>query len=109
MKYSDIDPRKSSFLVELDNVLYPEKDYYFQVYYLFAGMLEYIELIDAKAATDLMVNAYNQKGKDRVFDSLQEKFNIDEKYRANFQHLLNTAKVPLKLLLYKNMLELMQD
>ncbi|RYY34080.1 MAG: haloacid dehalogenase, partial [Sphingobacteriaceae bacterium] len=36
MKYSDIDPRKQAFVFELDNVLYPEKDYLFQVYYLFA-------------------------------------------------------------------------
>ena len=36
MKYSDIDSRKNAFLFELDNVLYPEKDYLFQVYYIFA-------------------------------------------------------------------------
>ena len=49
MKYSDIDQRKTAFILELDNVLYPEKDYLFQVYYLFAAMLEYIEQLDAKA------------------------------------------------------------
>jgi hypothetical protein len=26
--YSDIDPRKKAFIFELDDVLYPEKDYY---------------------------------------------------------------------------------
>ena len=35
MKYSDIDPRKAAFIFEMDNVLYPEKDYLYQVYYLF--------------------------------------------------------------------------
>ena len=90
MKYSDIDPRKSAFLFELDNVLYPEKDYYFQVYYLFAGMLEYIELVDAKAATDLMVNTYLEKGKEEVFDTVKVKYQLKEAYRGNFNHLLVT-------------------
>lgn len=109
MKYSDIDPRKTAFIFELDNVLYPEKDYLFQVYYLFAGMLEYIELIDAKTATDLMVNAYIEKGKDEVFNAIKDKYQLNEKYRANFEQLCITANVPLKLLLYKNMLELLQN
>ena len=109
MKYADIDTRKTAFIFELDNVLYPEKDYLFQAYYLFAGMMEYIELVDAKEATDLMVKTYQEEGKDKVFDVIQAKFRLDEKYRLSFDNLLNTAKVPLKLLLYQNMLELMQE
>ena len=35
--YNDVDPRKKAFIFELDNVLYPEKDYIYQVYYLFAA------------------------------------------------------------------------
>ncbi|MDB5138450.1 MAG: dUMP phosphatase [Mucilaginibacter sp.] len=109
MKYSDIDPRKTAFIFELDNVLYPEKDYLFQVYYLFAGLLEYTELIDAKQTTDLLVNTYNKDGANVVFDRLKEKLGIDEKHRENLSDLLITAKLPLKLLLYKNMLSLLQD
>ncbi|WP_259066959.1 HAD family hydrolase [Mucilaginibacter sp. X4EP1] len=109
MKYSDIDSRKNAFIFELDDVLYPEKDYLFQVYYLFASLLEYTELIDAKETTDLMVNAYNTQGKDSVFDYIKEQLNINEKYRQNLENLLITAKLPLKLLLYANMLTLLQD
>lgn len=109
MKYSDIDSRKNAFIFELDDVLYPEKDYLFQVYYLFAGLLEYTELIDAKQTTDLMVNAYNEQGKDCVFDYVKEQLNINEKYRQNLENLLITAKLPLKLLLYANMLTLLQE
>ncbi|MDB5158173.1 MAG: dUMP phosphatase, partial [Mucilaginibacter sp.] len=83
MKYSDLDRNKSAFVFELDNVIYPEKDYFFQVYYLFASFLEYTELFDAKVMTDLMVATYNAEGKDHVFDKLKEKFAIDEKYRIN--------------------------
>ncbi|MCO5948120.1 HAD family hydrolase [Mucilaginibacter flavidus] len=109
MKYTDIDNRKQAFIFELDDVLYPEKDYLFQVYYLFSGLLEYTTLIDARQTTDLMVNTYINEGKEFVFDRQKEKLNIDEKYRSNLKHLMVTAKLPLKLLLYQNMLNLLQD
>ena len=109
IKYSDIDPRKDAFIFELDDVLYPEKDYLYQVYYLFSAFLEYTELVDAKEATSLMLGAYQSGGKDTVFDDLKSKLNLNEKYRFNFNHLSNTAKLPLKLLLYPDMLKLLQD
>jgi FMN phosphatase YigB (HAD superfamily) len=109
MKYSDIDQSKTAFVFELDNVIYPEKDYLFQVYYLFASFLEYYELLDAKVITDLMVGTYSTQGKEHVFDEVKKKFAVDEKYRINFQHLLLTAKLPLKLLVYQAVLDLLQD
>ena len=109
MKYSDLDKRKKAFIFELDNVLYPEKDYLYQVYYLFAGLMEYTELIDAKAATDVMLNTYNTEGKEMVFDRLKDKMDVNEKYRDNFNQLLVTARLPLKLLLYEKMLNLLQE
>jgi phosphoglycolate phosphatase-like HAD superfamily hydrolase len=109
MNYKDIDKRKSAFILELDDVLYPRKDYYYQVYYLFANLLEYTELVDAKQTTDLMINTYISEGDQFVFDRVAEKFTIAEKYRANFDNLLVTAKLPLKLLLYQNMLTLLQE
>ncbi|MGZ3754812.1 MAG: HAD family hydrolase [Mucilaginibacter sp.] len=108
-KYSDIDARKTAFIFELDNVIYPEKDFLYQVYYLFASVLEYVELINAKDVTDLMVNTYIASGNNAVFEAVKHKFGIDEKYRENLQHLFNTAKLPLKLLVYKNILDLMQQ
>jgi len=109
IRYSDFDPRKEAFIFELDNVLYPEKDYLYQVYYLFAGFLEYTEQIDAKEATDLMVATYLEQGKYAVFDELQKQFSLDEKYEENFDRLNRTAKLPLKLLLFADMLKLLQD
>lgn len=109
MKYTDIDPRKTAYIFELDNVLYPEKDYLFQVYYLFAGYLEYIDLIDEKEAVNLMVNTFNEKGKDAVFAALKQKYSLNDNYQIHFDFVMETAKLPLKLLLYQNMLQLMQD
>ncbi len=109
MKYTDIDKRKTAFIFELDNVLYPEKDYLFQVYYLFASLLEYTELIDAKMATDVMVDTYKKEGERVVFERLKEKFNLSERFRYSLNNLLLTAKLPLKLLLYENMLKMLQE
>ncbi|GAB3931849.1 HAD family hydrolase [Mucilaginibacter myungsuensis] len=109
MQYKDIAAGKQAFVFELDNVLYPEKDYLYQVYYLFAGFLEYTELLDAKVLVDLMVKTFEEEGRDKVFDKLQEKFKLDEKYRFNFHHLHKNAQLPLKLLLYHKMLQLMQE
>ncbi|GAA4091428.1 HAD family hydrolase [Mucilaginibacter panaciglaebae] len=109
MTYNEIDERKKAFIFELDNVIYPEKDYLFQVYYLFASFLEYTELFDAKVITDLMVNTYHAEGKDKVFDKVKQMFAIDEKYRVNFHHLMYTVKLPLKLLIFQNMLDMLQE
>lgn len=109
LKYSDIEPNKDAFIFELDDVLYPEKDYLFQVYYLFTALLEYADLINAKEATDFMIQSYLSGGKDVVFDNLRKKFNFGEKYRYNFKLLNNTARLPLKLLLYPEMLNLLQE
>jgi FMN phosphatase YigB (HAD superfamily) len=109
IKYSDIDSRKQAFVFELDDVLYPEKDYLYQVYYLFTAFLEYTELINAKLATSFMIDTYLTLGKGFVFDRLKEKFDLDEKYRFNFEHLNHTAKLPLKLILDQSMLLFLQD
>ncbi|MFA6247746.1 MAG: HAD hydrolase-like protein [Mucilaginibacter sp.] len=107
--YSDIDPRKKAFIFELDDVLYPAKDYYYQIYYLFANLLEYTELNSASQTTDLMIDTYTKKGEGEVFDTIVSQLNVDEKYRKNLEIMLLTARLPLKLLLYKNMLTFIQE
>jgi phosphoglycolate phosphatase-like HAD superfamily hydrolase len=109
IRYSDLDPRKDAFVFELDDVLYPEKDYLYQVYYLFSSFLEYTEQIDATAATAFMVATYLEQRQDAVFDRLKIKYALDEKYKSNFDQLNRTAKLPLKLLLYEDMLKLLQE
>lgn len=73
IRYADIDARKDAFVFELDDVLYPAKDYWYQVYYLFASFLEYTEMIDAKEATNNMTGTYSSEGKEHVFDNLKKK------------------------------------
>lgn len=110
LAYTDLDPQKKAFIFELDNVLYPEKDYLLQVYYLFASFIEYIETVpSASELTAFMKKVYENHGAGRMFDKVKEAFNLDEKYRENFERLHKTAKLPLKLLLFKSILTLLQD
>ncbi len=98
-----------AFVFELDDVLFPVKDYHLQVYYLFASFMEYTEQLDANAIVQFMKEQYEQEGEPAVFDKTVSKFNIAEQYRANFELLKKTAKLPLKLLLFDPLLKFMQD
>lgn len=110
MTYSDIDSKKKAFIFELDDVLFPVKDYDLQVYYLFATFLEYQETYPpATDLVDFMKKVYENHGPDRIFDKAKEVFAFDEKYRENFERLKREAKLPLKLLLYANVLNLLQE
>ncbi len=108
-RYADLDPRKKAFVFELDDVLFPKQDYYLQVYYLFAAFLEHTEQLDGKVTLVLMKETYESLGEDAVFTGIKTALNLDEKYRENLERLLKTARLPLKLLLYKQMLELLQQ
>jgi len=110
LKYKDLDPRKRAFVFELDDVLYPERDYLLQVYYLFSNFIEFSEAFPT--ATDLiefLKKAYLHHGDAGIFDRAKESFGISEKYRENFDRLYHTARLPLKLLLFSNMLTLLQE
>ncbi len=107
--YTDLDSRKKAFVFELDDVLFPKQDYLLQVYYLFAAFLEHTEQLDSKTTLALMKETYEAQGEDAVFTGIKTALNLDEKYRENFERLLKIARLPLKLLLYKQMLELLQQ
>lgn len=108
--YSEIDPSKKAFVFELDDVLYPEKDYLLQVYYLFANFLEYSETYPpAGELVSFFKKAYEHAGTHLIFDKAAEAFGIDQKYRENFERLHRQAKLPLKLLLFDDALKLLQE
>ena len=110
LKYKDLDPLKKAFVFELDNVLYPERDYLLQVYYLFSNFIEFTESVPS--STDLTYffkTAYDHHGSEELFDRAKDAFGIDEKYRVNFERLHYTAQLPLKLLLFDDVLSLLQE
>lgn len=100
---------KASFVFELNEVIYPEKDYYLQVYYLFGQFIEYSEQLNAAEIVAFMQHHYLEKGKDGIFKHTAEQFNIPEKYQVNFELLLLSARLPLKLLIFDEVLKFMQD
>ncbi|WP_257658932.1 haloacid dehalogenase [Parapedobacter lycopersici] len=109
LTYPDIDEGKKAVIFGLDDVLFPKKDYLLQVYYLFAHLLEYMETVPpAKDLTDFLKTAYEHHGESGLFNRAADAFGIDPKYRENFDRLHIAAKLPLKLLLYQPMLDLMQ-
>jgi len=100
---------KTAFIFGFDNVLYPEKDYILQVYYLFSEFMEYTEQLNAKNIVAFMQDEYAAHGDEAIFDKTAAKFNIPEKYRTNFTLLHENARLPLKLLLFQQILSFLQE
>lgn len=99
---------KQFFIFELDNVIYPEKDYLLQVYYLFAQFMEYGEQLNATEVLNYMQETYQEHGENGIFNKTATKFNIPEKYQVNFDMLMHSARLPLKLFVYNEVSALLQ-
>lgn len=100
---------KQIVIFELDDVLFPAKDYLLQVYYLFAQFIEYTEQKNAQSILDFMRSEYESSATDNLFEKTAQMFELSNTYQHNFDLLHQNARLPLKLLLYKNMLKFMQE
>ncbi|RZL46827.1 MAG: haloacid dehalogenase [Pedobacter sp.] len=100
---------RKAIIIGFDNVLYPEKDYLLQVYYLFAEFITYAELLDSAKIIAFMQNEFIENGSENIFETTAKHFDIPLKYKDNFLLLHKNARLPLKLLLFKQMLKLLQD
>lgn len=98
-----------AFVFELDDVIYPEKDFHLQVYYLFGQFMEYSEQLDGNAVLKFMQESYLKQGHDGIFDTTASHFGIAEKYRLNFDLLQRNIRLPLKLLLFDTCMKFMRD
>lgn len=99
---------KQAFIFELDDVLFPQKDYVLQAYYLFAQFIEYGEQLSAPEILKYMQDYYAKNGGAQIFEATAAALKIPEKYKMNFELLLLGAKLPLKLLLYDEVLKFLQ-
>lgn len=110
IRFADLEKDKSAFIFGLDDVLYPVKDYDLQVFYLFANLLEYTEGVPAAAdLTAFLKKSYESHGKEGLFTKAAEVFGIDEKYHENFKKMGVNAQLPLRLIIYPPMLELLHS
>jgi|GEM_PF-127283 len=108
-RHLNIPDEKKALIFGLDDVLFPKKDYLLQVYYLFANLLEYTETVPpAKDLTEFLKTAYMHQGERGLFERAAKVFGIDTKYRMHFDRLHLTAKLPLKLGLYKPVSDIMK-
>ncbi len=96
------------FIFGLDDVIYPERDYLLQVYYLFAQFMEYAEQRNANEILEFMKETYVRTGETDIFNKTTLHFNLPEKYQVNFDLLHHNARLPLKLLLYARVLTFMK-
>lgn len=109
MKYQEYINKNEAFIFGLDEVLYPEKDYLLQVYYLFAQFIEYGEQIEGQGIIDFMKATYEKDGSADLFNKTAVQFGLPEKYQLNYDLLLQNAKLPLKLLLFAPVLDFLQE
>ncbi|MNX73374.1 hypothetical protein D3C86_1047690 [compost metagenome] len=56
-----------------------------------------------------MQETYQEAGADDIFAKTAAKFNIPEKYKVNFDMLMHSARLPLKLLIYREVLNFLQS
>lgn len=110
LTYADLNPDKKAVIFELDGVLYPERDFYLQIYYLFAHFVEYMETVpSADDLLQFLQTAYAHHGHEEIFERAVDAFGLDGKYRENLERLELTAQLPLKLELPEEMRVLLQD
>jgi len=109
MNFKAYTDRHRAFIFELDDVLYPEKDYLLQVYYLFAQFIEYTAQIAGPEMVSFMEESYLKEGPVGIYERTAAQFGFGDTYRVNFDLLLKNARLPLKLLLYAPVLSFLQE
>lgn len=105
-----VDLDKQLYLVELDDVLFPKRDYLIQVYYLFGSFLEFGgAAVKALDIAEYMKNVLDEEGEDAVLPRTMEKFNLDDSFYENYQRLKTNAQLPLPLELIPTTASLLLD
>lgn len=108
LRYQDFPSDKSVFIFELDEVIYPKRDYLLQVYYLFSNFLEFTETFPPQA--DLVAffkNHLDNQGEEMIFEHAAAAFQFDLKYKEHFERLFVHAALPVKLLMKDGVNELL--
>jgi|SRR5690606_23513255 len=91
---------KSVYVFEIDDVLYPKRDYLLQVYYLFANFAEYTEGRPlSKEMVAFMKEVLESAGESAVLPQTITHFGLNDAYLENFERLKTNGHLPLKLIL----------
>ena len=76
--FSNIPLDKKLYLFEIDDVLFPKKDYLLQIYYLFSQFVEFTE--GRAISTELvsfMKDQYLENGEDDLYEQTAKKFDSE--------------------------------
>jgi len=97
------------FVFGLDDVIFPSKDYVLQVYYLFANFVEFTATRPpAPQLVDFFQKTYESEGADGIFDKALSAFPEIGPFRENFDRLHHQAQLPLKLLIFPEVSDLLK-
>lgn len=97
------------FVFGLDDVIFPSKDYVLQVYYLFANFVEFTATRPPAAQlVDFLQKTYESEGADGIFDKALSAFPEIGPFRENFDRLHHQAQLPLKLLIFPEVSDLLK-
>lgn len=97
-----------AYIFDLDNTLYPEKDYLYQIYYLIGIYLAERENVDAKAITDFLIKEFENAGRRSLFNKVLQEFKLNMEYLPDLLEIQRKAKLPLKLYLYRDVYEVLK-
>ncbi len=100
---------KKALILGFDDVIYPEKDYLLQVYYLFSEFIAYTEQVDSAEIVAFMKAEFAANNANGIFEKTASKFKIPIRYKENFLMLHENARLPLKLLMYEQILKCLQE
>ena len=92
---------KQVYLFEVDDILYPKRDFLLQIYYLFGQFVEYTEGRAISAdIVQFMKETYEKDGEQDLLAKTQKQFALAQDYSENFERLQANGHLPLKLILF---------
>lgn len=99
--------QKKVLIFDLEDVLFPVKDFVLQVYYMFAQFVEYAEAKPiAKEMTDWMASVFEEEGEEGMFLKVANRFDLSMEYEESFDRLHHKVQLPLKLVVEPKMLKM---
>ena len=109
-KFRNTLSQKKALIVGLDNVLYPKKDFVLQVFYMFGQFIEFIEAKPvSKAITEDLKALYLTTGKLPSFEQISEKYDLKDEYKDKLDRLYYQVQLPLRLDLFSQIEEILQE
>ncbi len=108
-RISELLKEKEVFVFELVDVLFPKRDFLLQVYYMFAQFMEYAEGRPISGEmTAFMAKIYDREGETGIFEKTANQFALDGQHQEAFERLHHKVQLPVKLIVYPEMMEFMQ-